>query len=92
MLATLTTTAALLPALINPTPVAPPGSEPILTIVNWVSWGAIVVAVIGFIVAAGGLALAHHTGREMDNFKGLAFALIAAILVGAAGTIVQTFV
>ena len=30
----------------NPTPEAPPGSEPILTVLNWVSWIAIILAVI----------------------------------------------
>ncbi|WP_298461185.1 hypothetical protein [uncultured Cellulomonas sp.] len=76
----------------NPTPEAPPGSEPILQVLNWVSWLAIIVSVAGFIVAAGGLAFAHHSGREMNNFKGLAFAILAAILIGGVGAIMQIFV
>lgn len=76
----------------NPTPEAPPGSEPILTVLNWVSWIAIILAVAGFIVSAAGLAFAHHSGREMNNFKGLAFAILAAILIGGVGAIMQIFV
>lgn len=93
MFTTLITAAAAVPAFVpSPTPEAPPGSEPILTILNWISWICIVGAVAGFLIAAGGLAFAHHTGREMNNFKGLAFALLAAILVGGVGGIVQVFV
>ena len=75
----------------NPTPVAPPGAAPVLVVLNWVSWGCLVVALLGFLISAGGLALAHHNGRASESFKGLAYAIGASILVGAAGGIMQIF-
>jgi len=76
----------------NPTPEAPPGSEPILMVPNWVAWGVIIVAVLGFLLSAGKLALAHQRGESSESFKGLAFAIGACILVGGAGGIMQAFV
>jgi hypothetical protein len=75
----------------NPTPVAPPGSGPVLVVLNWVSYGCLVIALLGFLISAGSLALAHHNGRASESFKGLAYAIGASILVGAAGGIMQIF-
>lgn len=89
ILSTLITYAVDLP---NPTPEQPPGTEGFLTVLNWVSWIMIIGAVAGFIISAGYLAFAAWTGRETHGFKGLTLAIVAAILVGGAGGIMQIFV
>jgi hypothetical protein len=76
----------------QPHPVQPPGTDAILTVLNWMSYGCLILALGGFLAAAGSLAVAHHTGRPVDSFKGLAYAVGSAILVGAAGLIMQMFV
>ena len=75
----------------NPTPVAPPGVGPVLMVLNWVSYGCFVLALLGFLLSAGKLALAHQRGEAQESFKGLAYAIGASILVGAAGGIMQLF-
>jgi len=81
-----------LPALPNPTPEQPPGTEGFITVLNWVSWIMIIGAVAGFLISAGYLAFAAWTGREINGFKGLVLAILAAILIGGAGGIMQVFV
>lgn len=75
----------------DPKPVAPPGTQGISTLLNWITWGVIIAAVAGFLLAAGSLAFAQYSGRSSDNFKGLAFAMLAAILAGSVGVIMRTF-
>lgn len=86
---TLMTFPASLP---DPTPEQPPGTEGFLTVLNWVSWIMIIGAVAGFLISAGYLAFAAWTGREINGFKGLVLAIVAAILVGSAGGIMRIFV
>lgn len=82
-----------LPAVIpDPNPTAPPGSDGITTLLNWVSWGCIIGAVFAFILCAGSLAFSHFTGRSEAPIKGLALAILAAMLVGGVGGIMRTFV
>ena len=76
----------------NPTPEQPPGTEGIITFMNCVSWIMIIGAVIGFLISAGTLAFAALTGREVNSFKGLALSIVAAVLVGSAGAIMQIFI
>ncbi|WP_258059281.1 hypothetical protein [Clavibacter michiganensis] len=76
----------------NPTPEQPPGTEGLLTVLNWISWIVIIGGVAAFLVAAGTLAWAAHTGRESNSFKGLLLAIVSGILAAAAGGIMQIFV
>lgn len=89
LLATLATYVVALP---NPSPEQPPGTEGFITVLNWVSWIMIIGAIAGFIISAGYLAFAAWSGRETHGFKGIVLAIIAAILVGAAGGIMQIFI
>ena len=76
----------------NPTPEQPPGTDGINTILNWLSWGVMILGLAGFLASAGYLAFAAFTGREIQGFKGLAIAIIVCILATAAGGIIQIFV
>ena len=55
----------------NPTPEQPPGTDGILTVLNWISWIVIVAGMAGFLISAGTLAFAAFTGREVNSFKGM---------------------
>lgn len=79
-------------ALPDVTPEQPPGTEGFITALNWVSWIMIIGALAAFIISAGMLAFSALTGREINSFKGLVLAIVAAILVGAAGGIMQIFI
>lgn len=75
----------------DPHAAAPPGSGPILTVLNWISWICLVAGIAGFLISAGSLALAHHNGRPSESFKGMAYAIGSSILVGSVGGIMQIF-
>lgn len=76
----------------DPTPEQPPGTEGLTTLLNWGSWVVIFLGLGGFLAAAGYLAFAHFTGREINGFKGLVVSIIVCILATSAGAIVRTFV
>lgn len=92
ILETISTLMTLPGVIPNPTPVQPPGMEPVATLVNWVAWAAIVIGVVGFLASAGYLAIASFQGREIQGVKGLAISIIACVLVAATGTIIQVFI
>jgi len=70
------------------TPPNPPGTQGILTVVNYVAWGAFAACLVGFVVAAATMAWKHHRGDEAASMKGLGFSLLGTVLIGAAGAIV----
>jgi hypothetical protein len=66
----------------------PPGTQGLITVVNYIAWGALAVCLIGFVIAAAGIAVKHHRGEEMASMKGLGMSLMGTVLIGAAGAIV----
>lgn len=83
---------ALIPMEIpDPKPVQPPGMEKIATILNWISWGVLMMAVAGFIVSLGMIVVGAVQGRDMHGMKGLVVSLIVCIALGAVGAIIRTF-
>ncbi len=83
---------AIVPALPNPSPEQPPGTEGLVTILNWISWIVMVGGIAGFLISAGYLAFSAWTGREINGFKGLVLAIIACILAAGVGGIMQIFI
>jgi len=73
---------------ININSTQPPGTQGILTVVNYVAWGAFAVCLVGFVIAAASMAVKHHRGEEMGAMKGLGMSLLGTVLIGAAGAIV----
>ncbi|MFC7403434.1 hypothetical protein [Citricoccus sp. GCM10030269] len=93
MLMELMTTAANVYGVIpNPQPEQPPGTEGIMTLLNWVSWIVIILGVVGFLASAGSLVFAAFTGREIQGIKGLAIAIIVCMLAVGSGAIMRVFV
>jgi hypothetical protein len=76
----------------NPTPVQPPGMDGASTLLNWISWGVLMVAIAGFIVSLGVIVTGAVQGREMHGMKGLIVSLLVCIALGGVGTLIRTFV
>lgn len=72
----------------EPNPDMPPGFENFAVVIDWVSWAAILVCFIGFIVSGAKVAIAYRN-NEMEGAKGLVLALIGCLLVGGAATIIN---
>ena len=66
----------------------PPGTQGLITVVNYLAWGAFAACLVGFVIAAATLAFKHHRGEEMASMKGLGMSLAGTVLIGAAGAIV----
>lgn len=82
--------AALVQAAPSPGNAAPPGSEHFMTLLSWVSWGASIAGVIGFIAVAIGMMVSHTRGTGGTSGEhGAKFAMVAAgcIVAAAAGPI-----
>jgi hypothetical protein len=72
--------------------VAPPGSEGIVTIVQWVAWVVLAVCVMGVLLVGGRMALAHRRGEGAGYAAELGFVLGGAILVGSASGLIAALV
>jgi hypothetical protein len=75
----------------NPKPVQPPGMGAFTTILDWISWGVLMIAVAGFLVSLGMIVLGAIQGRDQHGMKGLFVSLIVCIALGAVGAIMRTF-
>jgi len=73
---------------ININSTQPPGTQGIITVVNYVAWGAFAACLVGFVIAAATMAWKHHRGEEAASMKGLGMSLLGTVLIGAAGAIV----
>lgn len=74
--------------LVDTTPQAPPGTSQIATIIKWVAWGVGIMCFLGFLGGVAYLAVGALTGRETHGLKAILCALVAAVLLGAAGAII----
>lgn len=85
----LTIATSILP---NPRPEQPPGTEGVMTLLNWGSWGGIITGLAVFIGGAIYLGWSAFTGREAKGVKIVFVGMVVAILVSAAGGIIRMFV
>ncbi|MGY1638775.1 hypothetical protein ACI78V_19175 [Geodermatophilus sp. SYSU D00742] len=72
--------------------VAPPGSEGIVTIVQWVAWTVLAVCVVGVLLVGARMALAHRRGEGAEHAVSLAYVLGGAVLAGSASALVAALV
>lgn len=84
-----TTFAAVIPDI---SPEQPPGTEGVNTLLNWFSWGVIIVGLAGFFGALAVLGVSALTGREVTAVKGLVISIIVCILAVSVGVIMRTFI
>lgn len=85
----LTTTNVVAEVIPDVTPELPPGIEPVLTVLNWLAGGVILLGVAGFLTALGFLAFAAYTGREITGFKGIFIACFVCILAASVTVILR---
>jgi hypothetical protein len=72
--------------------VAPPGAEGIATIVQWVAWTVLAVCVVGVLLVAGRMAVAHRRGEGGQYAAELGLVLGGAVLVGSASGLIAALV
>jgi hypothetical protein len=71
---------------------APPGSEGILTILKWAAWIALVVCVLGVIVAGAMMSVQARRGEGGEHASRLGWVLAGCILIGSASGLVGALV
>ncbi|MFC5382132.1 hypothetical protein [Aquipuribacter nitratireducens] len=76
----------------RPNPGAPPGSAQFLTILNWVSWGALVICVAGVIFAGIAMIISSRRGEGGEHIGKLGTVLAGCVVVGAASGFVTALV
>ncbi|MGW2725094.1 hypothetical protein [Streptomyces sp. NPDC001492] len=71
-----------------PNPVAPPGSQKFVQVMNWIAWGVTSVCVLGVMIVAGRMAVAYRQGEGYEAMTGLGKVMAACVLLGSASAIV----
>ncbi|RQN02034.1 hypothetical protein EHW97_14865 [Aeromicrobium camelliae] len=70
----------------------PPGTEGITTIVQWVAWIAAALCLIGALIAGGMMAVQLNRGSGGESVARLGWALVGAVVVGAAAALVGALI
>lgn len=90
MLHTLLLASDVLTAVPNPTATEPPGFAGINTMLGWIKWGCYLACLVGVLVAAGLWAVDRWgRGQGGEHVKGIATSVLAAVVVGAAGAVIN---
>ena len=72
---------------------APPGSGHLTTLVSYVAWGVTALCVVGVLIAAGKMAVAHHRGAGGgEHAAALGWVLVAAVIAGSASALVAAVI
>ncbi|GAB4082766.1 hypothetical protein GCU67_20290 [Modestobacter muralis] len=71
---------------------APPGSEGLVTIVNWVAWVAVGLCVVGVICAGVGMLFAGRRGEGGEQAVKLGWVMAGSIVIGGAAGLVGALV
>ena len=73
--------------------VAPPGSAQLTTLVGYVAWAVFALCVVGVLMAAAQMAVAHHRGAGAgENASRLGWVLAACVVAGSASALVGALV
>lgn len=68
--------------------IQPPDTAGLTTILGWAAWCVFAAIVAGVLIQAGRMGLAHRRGESVEVTGGLVLALIAAVVAGAASSLV----
>ena len=70
--------------------IAPPGSDKLLTILQWTAWGVFALCVAGVLISAAKLAHSHNQGYGGANqhTTSLVWTLVATVVAGSAAALV----
>lgn len=75
-----------------PGSVQPPGTEGLLTVLGWLAWVVTLAAIGGVFLVAGKMAVSHRRGEGSEAVGQLGWVLGAAVLIGAAGPVVNALI
>ena len=76
----------------TPTGVQPPGTNGLTTVLNWVFWGVTFLCVVGVLMVAGAMAVAHRRGEGGEHLAKLGWVMGACVLGAAGSQLVNTLV
>ena len=82
----------ILAEISTPSSVQPPGTEGLMTVMGWVSWGVTFLCIIGIFFVAGKMAFSHRRGEGSEAVGQLGWVMGACILIAAAGPIVNVLI
>ena len=70
----------------------PPGSEGIVKILGWAAWVAVVICVLGVLIAGATMAIQHRRGEGGESMARLGWVLGGVIVIGSASALVGALV
>ncbi|MEK8229338.1 hypothetical protein NKG05_30685 [Oerskovia sp. M15] len=79
----------MIPAqLPNPSPIQPPGTEAVSTILGWAKWVGLMVCILGLVAAGTLMAVQSRRGEGGEHVGKIGMALGGVIVISAAVTLV----
>ena len=88
--ATLALTATPAVADVNqPSPVRPPGTEGLTTLLNWGMWLVTFAGIVGVLIAAGSMMLAHRRGEGSEQAAKLGWVMGGCCVAAASASVVN---
>jgi hypothetical protein len=72
-----------------PSPTRPPGTDGLNTLLNWGMWLVSFAGIVGVLVAAGSMMLAHRRGEGGEQASRLGWVLAGCCVAAAAAPIVN---
>ncbi len=76
----------------TPTGVQPPGTQGLTMVLNWTFWGVTFLCVVGVLMVAGAMAVAHRRGEGGEHLAKLGWVMGACVLGAAGAQLVNTLV
>ncbi len=76
----------------TPSGVQPPGTEGLLTVLNWTSWVVTVACVFGVLIVAAMMAVSHRRGQGSEAVGNLGWVLGACVLAASASQLVNVLI
>ncbi len=76
----------------TPTGQQPPGTNGLTTVLNWTFWGVTFLCVVGVLMVAGAMAVAHRRGEGGEHLAKLGWVMGACVLGAAGAQLVNTLV
>lgn len=72
-----------------PTPVRPPGTQGLSTLLNWGMWLVTFAGIVGVLIAAGSMMLSHRRGEGAEQAAKLGWVLGGCCVAAASASVVN---
>lgn len=73
----------------GPTPTRPPGTEGLTTLLNWGMWLVTFAGIVGVLISAGSMMLAHRRGEGGEQAAKLGWVLGGCCVAAASASVVN---